>query len=301
MIGLQNSTCPHCRVQVPSAKPFIPNIIVDQIIERKLKALPDSDEKQEMMIELKEKLEYALFLLGKQSSSENELNCDNRQWKIIQIANPPPKPNPPKRGRSFEDFINLVVPAANVDRQDRHHRRASGHVHELGPPIPVPANPRSRSSYANMSLADIHRLHAEEDALNTDAALAEIRRLRTITQRQRVVLAAIADSDGLDIPRTGSPTPLDHVTRNRRERLSSITENRVQGLGPALERGMGLQDNTHHSSSSRVIQPPVVLGNRIDLNRGQGQNRPNVLASRQARGRERVGTRESPVILSDSE
>ena len=36
----QNLTCPHCRVELKSDRPLVPNIMVDQVIERKLQSLP---------------------------------------------------------------------------------------------------------------------------------------------------------------------------------------------------------------------------------------------------------------------
>lgn len=179
------------------------------------------------------------------------------------------------------------------DRQERHNRRASGHVQELGPPIPVASNPRARPTYANMSLADIHRLHAEEDALLPDA-MADLRALRGLNQRTRMLLAAITDTDNEDLP-DATPPVTEHYTRNHRERLPSITENRIQGLGPALLRGMELSDQ---SLNTRSTHPPPVLGNRANVSRGAV--RPNVLATRQARGRDR-GSRDVPLVLSDSD
>ena len=39
------------------ATPFVPNIIVDQIIERKLRALPEGPQKADMVIDRQEKTE----------------------------------------------------------------------------------------------------------------------------------------------------------------------------------------------------------------------------------------------------
>ena len=238
-----------------------------------------------MVIELKEKMEWVTKAESADVSSA---------WKVIQAAHPPPKPAAPKRGRSFEDILNLIAPPI-PERQDRHHRRASGHLHELGPPIPLTNNARHRPTYTNMSLAEIHRLHAEEDALLSDD-LAEVRRLRAINQRTRIVLAAIADADNETGPGSSTPPP-DLPVRNRRDRLSSITENRIQGLGPALERGMELADPT--IGTRAAAQASASIGNRSNPSRGAG--RPNVLATRQARGRERGGTRDTPLVLSDSD
>jgi hypothetical protein len=53
----QNHTCPHCRVPVNETIPFVPNIVVDQIIDRKLDKLPDGKEKEGHVRERESKAE----------------------------------------------------------------------------------------------------------------------------------------------------------------------------------------------------------------------------------------------------
>jgi hypothetical protein len=57
LISPQNPTCPHCRMEVLEGIHFVPNIIVDQIIERKLRALTDGPQKMDMQIDRQEKIE----------------------------------------------------------------------------------------------------------------------------------------------------------------------------------------------------------------------------------------------------
>ena len=57
MTHIQNITCPHCRAQVIPETPLVPNIIVDQIVDRKLKGLPDGVQKTDLLAESKAKAE----------------------------------------------------------------------------------------------------------------------------------------------------------------------------------------------------------------------------------------------------
>jgi hypothetical protein len=52
----QNLNCPHCRVDLSPSVPFVPNIVIEQIVERKLNALPDSGDKSEMLQERQDKI-----------------------------------------------------------------------------------------------------------------------------------------------------------------------------------------------------------------------------------------------------
>ena len=51
----QNLTCPHCRTEINSDTPFIPNIAVDQIIERKLRNLGEGAQQVSLMTERTDK------------------------------------------------------------------------------------------------------------------------------------------------------------------------------------------------------------------------------------------------------
>ncbi|WWD21054.1 hypothetical protein CI109_105535 [Kwoniella shandongensis] len=100
---------------VAQVTPFIANIIVDQIIERKLQNLPDGAEKVAMMMERKEKM---------------------ADWKAIQLrVNPKPIY---KRTREYEDDLALrlqdLPDGLRRDRQG-HVRRASRNLPALGQPI----------------------------------------------------------------------------------------------------------------------------------------------------------------------
>ncbi|KAK8843424.1 hypothetical protein IAR55_007081 [Kwoniella newhampshirensis] len=113
---LKQHTCPHCRVMVNEYTPFIANIIVDQIIDRKLQNLPESTEKEDMMIERKEKMQA---------------------WKAIQLRiNPKPAF---KRARAFDDSLPEAllqnVPEPVSRDRNGHQRRASRNLPALGQPI----------------------------------------------------------------------------------------------------------------------------------------------------------------------
>ncbi|ORY26269.1 hypothetical protein BCR39DRAFT_262542 [Naematelia encephala] len=154
----KNYTCPHCRMEIPEATPLIPNIIVDQIIERKLRSLVDGPQKQEMIFEREEK-------------SEN--------WRVLQASLPVQKP-PQRRQRSIDNIIpNLLE--QTVAEVSGHRRRASRHLMELG--APVQHVPRRLSNNSNSpTLAEIVRQEIDEDALA--ATRAELRRLREALMRE---------------------------------------------------------------------------------------------------------------------
>ncbi|WWC97834.1 hypothetical protein V866_004721 [Kwoniella sp. B9012] len=148
-------TCPSCRIRVSESTPFIPNIMVDQIIERKLANMCDSAEKNAMVIERKEKAQA---------------------WKVIQASMPAPKPTQPKRPRGLDDivheFIDLAAPMPII--RSSHARRASRQIIELGAPIDAmsaeeaDAVSRARSERIQERLAEMRRLREERIRLLTD-------------------------------------------------------------------------------------------------------------------------------------
>nr|XP_019005753.1 uncharacterized protein I203_01068 [Kwoniella mangroviensis CBS 8507]OCF69214.1 hypothetical protein I203_01068 [Kwoniella mangroviensis CBS 8507] len=148
-------TCPSCRIRVSESTPFIPNIMVDQIIERKLANMSDSAEKNAMVIERKEKAQA---------------------WKVIQASMPAPKPTQPKRPRGLDDivheFIDLAAPMPII--RSGHARRASSQIIELGAPIDAMSAEeadivsRARTERIQGRLAEMRRLREERIRLLTD-------------------------------------------------------------------------------------------------------------------------------------
>ncbi|OCF54429.1 hypothetical protein L486_07977 [Kwoniella mangroviensis CBS 10435] len=151
----QHPTCPSCRIRVSESTPFIPNIMVDQIIERKLANMSDSAEKNAMVIERKEKAQA---------------------WKVIQASMPAPKPTQPKRPRGLDDivhdFIDLAAPMPII--RSGHARRASSQIIELGAPIDAMSAEeadivsRARTERIQGRLAEMRRLREERIRLLTD-------------------------------------------------------------------------------------------------------------------------------------
>ncbi|WWC91344.1 uncharacterized protein L201_006287 [Kwoniella dendrophila CBS 6074] len=141
-------TCPSCRMKVSDATPYIPNIMVDQIIEKKLANLPDGGERNAMLIERREKAQA---------------------WKVIQASMPSSKPAQPKRPRGLDDImhglIDLGTPPPIV--RSGHARRASRQVVELGAPIDAispeeaDAASRARTERIQERLMEMRRLREE--------------------------------------------------------------------------------------------------------------------------------------------
>jgi hypothetical protein len=52
----QNYTCPHCRTQISAETPLVPNIIVDQIVERKLQSLQKGSQREDLLSEREDKV-----------------------------------------------------------------------------------------------------------------------------------------------------------------------------------------------------------------------------------------------------
>ncbi|WVR09778.1 hypothetical protein IAU60_006854 [Kwoniella sp. DSM 27419] len=110
----EKPTCPTCRVEVaPAPNAFVPNILVDQVIERKLGGLLDSADKRAMLIERKEKMQ---------------------RWKVIQASIAPTK-TVPKRPRGLPDIMSDFIDLVPGAQRNGHARRASRHLPELGPAI----------------------------------------------------------------------------------------------------------------------------------------------------------------------
>ncbi|WVO15276.1 hypothetical protein L204_102932 [Cryptococcus depauperatus] len=109
--SFSNPTCPHCRVKVATHRSIVPNIIVDQIIERKLQSLIDGVEKDTMLLDREEKL---------------------REWKEIQRkAKSAQRQSHPQPGspRGLDDIVSNLINTSS------HNRRASRNFAALGDPI----------------------------------------------------------------------------------------------------------------------------------------------------------------------
>jgi len=281
----KNNTCPHCRVEVIDATPLVPNIVVDQIIERKLKLLPKGEHRDELVSERAEKAE---------------------SWKIIQASLPKPVQ---KRSRNLENVFGMFDPAPETEA---HRRRASRHYMELGAPIV----PQARHSLANsgINLGDLRRMEAHEQAVN---ARLDGRRIREAIIRQNE-LGAMLEEGNLnpveDIDRMAA------FIRERRTRSSAgsgearhPTETAPPQRGSVVSVEAAIRrpsewfsrfpSHSSDSASRNETSSSVTLPNQAR----QAPARLGILASRQARGRSgggggASGSREVPlVILSDSE
>nr|XP_019047919.1 hypothetical protein I302_04539 [Kwoniella bestiolae CBS 10118]OCF26849.1 hypothetical protein I302_04539 [Kwoniella bestiolae CBS 10118] len=214
-------TCPSCRKTVSDSTPFIPNIMVDQIIERKLANMSDSAERNAMIIERKEKAQA---------------------WKVIQASMPPPKPTQPKRPRGLDDImhemIDLAAPMPIV--RSGHARRASRQVVELGAPIdaitPEEAEnvSRARTERIQERLAEMRRLRDERIRVLTDQVAAN---------RSAAEDAPLSDAEmGMVDPARSYPqrSPARSVQRSspsRNDHLRSPAFARRQARGWDRDRG----------------------------------------------------------------
>ena len=288
----KNYTCPHCRMEVFEATPIVPNIIVDQIIERKLRSLPDGKQKTELLIERKEKAE---------------------SWKAIQASIAPVKPARRSRGFGVDDILGAVF-TTNEQVEASRRRRASRSFAELGAPLGMAghglAPPSPRRTYGaqygsgNMTLGDIRRMEAENDALS---ARLEARRLREALYRTDQSLGLGLES------LTEEPMDIHHHEPSHPQ---GVRDSRLdyfigQGQGGARTRastGPSTQRSARSSTPGSSAPPqPASSDTPVPPTSTQQHGRPtplrsSALAARQARGRNRGASRDHPlVVLSDSE
>ncbi|KAK4686902.1 hypothetical protein P7C73_g3227, partial [Tremellales sp. Uapishka_1] len=281
----QNSTCPHCRVQLLAPTLFIPNIVVDQIIDRKIRALPDSEMKREMIVDLDEKTEA---------------------WKVIQA---PFRVKPsPKRNRSALDMLGDMFQHPDRPSSAGHNRRASRHLPELGAPVNPNPNLGGPASHpplnlADMSLAEIFRLESERQAYTATRARRESENWPRADNRPRLI------------------TPLEDIAGIRRARFAQETGAHATGgtvinINPGdiatIYGGHGgegphvaVARNGDRVNPVQAPAPSRISGERplptppayrtIRGGTGMTGSRPLPLAGRQARGREESGTRNEPL------
>ncbi|EAL20346.1 hypothetical protein CNBF1570 [Cryptococcus deneoformans B-3501A] len=108
------ATCPHCRIEISMTDPIVPNIVVDQIVDRKLQKLEHGLEKEAMLLDRQEKL---------------------REWKDLQ----PQLEHFRRHIRTSRIVrgVDTVLPNIGEDSGEPqiNPRRASRNFAELGAPI----------------------------------------------------------------------------------------------------------------------------------------------------------------------
>ena len=179
----------------------------------------------------------------------------------------------------------------NTHNVEGSRRRASRHFAELGAPLPHARRSQLGSTPGGMSLGDIRRMEAEEDALLA-IRMAEIRRRRQDFLQDHTGPLEVMTEDPEDY--TGSPP------RSRILSISSLQR-------PPLSIDPSTQSRTNSLGTSSMLQGSPSTGqSRTDpVVRSSPRGRPTplrsqALAGRQARGRS--GTRDQHlVVLSDSE
>lgn len=264
----RNSTCPHCRVQVHETVGLVPNILLDQIIDRKLNALHEGKEKSGLLADRAEKLE---------------------QWKIIQAKNPSSTKTPPKRTRGLDDImVRLFDHNAGSDGQGG-RRRASMHLAALGAPLAndgeiILGGPTSRHSV----LPQLEQVRQYREARLGREALHSLRTVNETPEHSAAANAAASTANTPDAP-TSPNRSRRHARQPQNTQVTFVVpESPRRETGPTLPQPQALPERTAVPSSSRLPYP-----------------RSQPLAARQARGRRydaAGGSRNHAIeIESDSE
>ncbi|OWT38937.1 hypothetical protein J008_03871 [Cryptococcus neoformans] len=189
------ATCPHCRIEISMTDPIVPNIVVDQIVDRKLQKLAHGLEKEAMLLDRQEKL---------------------REWKDLQPQLEHFRRH--IRASHIVRGVDTVLPNIGEDSGDPqiNPRRASRNFAELGAPIdlgvPAPTfeeligQPPPRRS---QSMAEFHSEMRE-------------RQLRALSQFLQTGTVGDVGSNGVQEPprtRTSRAGAMAAETRSRhRER-----------------------------------------------------------------------------------
>ena len=297
-------------MEVLEGTPYVPNIIVDQIIERKLRALPDGPQKMDMLVDRQEKTECV------PSESTSTGLTPSSVWKL-RLARLATSKLANRRPRGLDDIMmNILDYSVPSDRSEVHRRRASRHFAELGAPL---LRPQARSPpqhepapFVDRNIDDVWQSRIEEEAPSSFAApRVEVRRMRDhMLGESTGGLTPLPEENESEIPARREVRPRGGSNMGG-PRLIPVPEN-MRLLGGPLAPQVNLRSpsgTTHaelsHNSNVPAAQhrpsdPPVIhfLGRPTPL-------RSTILAARQARGRSRTstsGSRDHPhVILSDSD
>lgn len=117
--------------------PIVPNIVVDQIVDRKLQKLAHGLEKEAMLLDRQEKLRYVFFFSGSvKTHLEGSLLTDlGSEWKDLQPQLEHFRRH--IRASHIVRGVDTVLPNIGEDSGDTqiNPRRASRNFAELGAPI----------------------------------------------------------------------------------------------------------------------------------------------------------------------
>lgn len=198
--------------------PIVPNIVVDQIVDRKLQKLAHGLEKEAMLLDRQEKLRYVFFFFGSvKTHLEGSLLTDlGSEWKDLQPQLEHFRRH--IRASHIVRGVDTVLPNIGEDSGDPqiNPRRASRNFAELGAPIdlgvPAPTfeeligQPPPRRS---QSMAEFHSEMRE-------------RQLRALSQFLQTGTVGEVGSNGVQEPprtRTSRAGAMAAETRSRhRER-----------------------------------------------------------------------------------
>ena len=266
---------------------MIPNIVVDQIIDRKLAGLPDGKEKEGHVLERETKAAYVLH-----SSSSPVSSLTRSDWKVLQSSIVPPKPPPVRRtGRAMEVLNNLFEPMPhhrsrrpNPERRstiDNFSATEAEALRQVEAELEV-VDPRRRSAYAGMSLAAATRRNIEDEASSRPQSAA--RRLAVQTSGNPAEQSASGYAQGVAEPsrpslqsRTSSTTTLEQH-RMRSTTLTNESSNGGLRTRPTLQVRTGSTSaipSAEGSGVRRSITTSRALLNRQD--RYRGGNRDNAV------------------------
>ncbi|KAL7421201.1 hypothetical protein Q5752_004086 [Cryptotrichosporon argae] len=208
-----NKTCPHCRHPVSSETPYVPNFLVDHIIERKVRLIRDDAHKTGLLAEL----------LAKQET-----------WRALQAPRRPalataksaPGPSSPSPSA-----------ASSASAGGRHARRASREIH-LGAPL---------SARGLLHLDEAHRALAPEVGRQRRAEAAELRHRERERETDRERIAGERalermEADALSAAGAGLRSALLQYTAENRRRPGMPSAASSPALASRQARGRGTRD-----------------------------------------------------------
>ena len=265
---------------------MIPNIVVDQIIDRKLAGLPDGKEKEGHVLERETKAAYVITSLILPLAL-----LTFSDWKVLQSSIVPPKPPPARRtGRAMEVLNNLFEPMPhhrprrpNPERRstiDHFNAVEAEALRQVEAELEV-VDPRRRSAYAGMSLAAATRRNIEDEATSRPQSAA--RRLATQTAGapgEQSITGYAQGVAGPSRPRLQARTSSTATLEQHRMRSTTLTNEDNYGAvraRPSLQVRTGSTSTIPGEGSGvrRSITTSRALLNRQD--RYRGSNRDNAV------------------------
>ncbi|KGB76035.1 hypothetical protein I307_03770 [Cryptococcus deuterogattii 99/473] len=118
------ATCPHCRIEISMTDPIVPNIVVDQIVDRKLQKLAQGLEKESMLLDRQEKLREWKDLKPQLEHFQRQMRTSRIVREVDTVLpnigedSGEVEINPRRASRSFAELgapIDLGIPAPTIE------------------------------------------------------------------------------------------------------------------------------------------------------------------------------------------